>query len=100
MVAVPISSETNRVLDHWRDPDSSEAHPLDVIQLVDQALPGPTTVIIEIAACSRRAIRLSKAICQDLIDRLRPPSCRVETMSNTPKGEEYVQKAGKPRHDQ
>jgi len=47
-----------------------------IVQMIDNSLPGTTTVylISRIARGSRRPIRASKAISEDLVDRLRAPS--------------------------
>ena len=52
----PICSRARDVLDDGGDPDGSEAHALDVVELVDDALPGATTVVSEVARCRGAAI--------------------------------------------
>ena len=43
VIRIP-SAPILKVLRHRRDPDSRKAHALDVVQLVDDALPGATAV--------------------------------------------------------
>ena len=40
VVCLPVRSSLGQLERYWRDPDSGEAHVLDVVELIDDALPG------------------------------------------------------------
>lgn len=46
MIGIAILGVLGQLGCHWSDPDGREAHALDVVQLVDDALPGTTTVFL------------------------------------------------------
>ena len=54
MVRVTIPGAAFQVLDDGRDPNSIEAHVLDIIQLVDDALPRPAAVLAVTSVASGR----------------------------------------------
>ena len=74
----PICSRARDVLDDGGDPDGSEAHALDVVELVDDALPGATTVVSEVAGCRGAAVGAGEAVGEDLVDGLATPLIGVE----------------------
>src|ERR1700712_5227351 len=53
--------------------DRREPHVLDVIELVDQALPCASTVLVQVTWRTCRAIGTGKAVSDDLVNRLRSP---------------------------
>lgn len=76
----------------------SEAHLLNVIQLIDESNPSATAVLIQIARCRRRPITSCKPVGHDLIDRLSPPFGWSETIRQDNTGEDGRQETNGGRH--
>jgi len=76
----------------------SEAHLLNVIQLIDESNPSATAVLIQIARCRRRPITSCKPVGHDLIDRLSPPFGWSETIRQDSTGEDGRQETNGGRH--
>lgn len=55
------------------DPDSIEAHVLDVVEVVLDALEGAAAVVAEVVAGSGRAVGSGESVGDDLIDRAGSP---------------------------
>lgn len=98
MVGVAIFARLDLVLDDGTDPDRSEAHLLNVIQLIDEPDPSATAVLIQIARCRRRPITPCKPVGHDLIDRLPPPFGWSETIRQDNAGEDGGQETNRGRH--
>lgn len=82
-IASPVSMVSAiNVVDDWRDPNSVEAHALNVIEMGDHALVVTTTVTREIAARASAAITAGESISEDLVDRTLFPACSVASLGN------------------
>lgn len=80
MVRRPVGRVARYLLDKGRNPDSSESHSLNIVQLAGQAFPCATAVDPSRGITSRgsRQVRPRKAVSHDLVNALRPPSCGCE----------------------
>jgi len=56
------------VVDDGRNPDCIKSHAFDVVEMVLDALPGTTTIVAEISACTSSSIVLSEPVREYLID--------------------------------
>ena len=64
---VPVVS-TIPIVNDRRDPDGIEAHPVNVIKVIDQPSIASTAIVSEVAATLSGTIIASESICQQLID--------------------------------
>ncbi len=78
---IPILCMPIYLLHNRRDPHSREAHPLDIIQLLDQAAPGTAAVVLVRSITRRRGrqVGTGEAVRHDLVDGLAPPLSSRET---------------------
>jgi hypothetical protein len=72
----------------------SEAHLLNVVQLLDDTLPGAATIFVDITRSSGRTICPRESIGKDLIDRLTSPLCWGEALHQSDQVEETEQQSG------
>lgn len=75
VVGLAVSRLALDVLGDRRDPDSVEAHALNIVQSVNDASPGAAAVLpaTGITCCGRAAVRSGEAISEELVDAAASP---------------------------
>lgn len=70
-----------KVINDWGDPDGIEAKSLNIVKVVLDTLPGSTTVVAEVCACSATIRVFGEPVGDDLVNRLRLPEIFTTSLS-------------------
>lgn len=69
------------VIHKRRYPDRIKAHPLNIVEMVDQPLIASSTIVAQIGASCVSIVISGKSICKDLIDCSRSPLLSTSSLN-------------------